>query len=103
MKRVFICSRFAGDIPGNTAVAKRLCRLAVDRGFAPFAPHLLYTGFLDDAKASEREAGISCGLSYMDACDEVWVFTKDGVSDGMRRELAHAVRLNKPITVVEGL
>ena len=103
MKRVFICSRFAGDVPQNTRTAERLCRLAVERGFAPFAPHLLYTRFLDDSCPSERDAGISCGLSFMDSCDEVWVYTKDGVSDGMRRELAHAVRLNKPITVLEGV
>ena len=48
MKRIFICSRYAGDVPRNTATAERLCRKAVERGCAPFAPHLLYTRFLDD-------------------------------------------------------
>ena len=103
MKRVFICSRYAGDVPRNTATAERLCRKAVERGCAPFAPHLLYTRFLDDEKASEREAGITCGLTFMETCDEVWVFTGDGISDGMRREVDQARRLDKPVVELEVL
>jgi len=103
MKRVFICSRYAGDVPRNTSTAERLCRKAVARGCAPFAPHLLYTRFLDDEKASERETGIACGLTFMEICDEVWVFTGDGLSDGMRREVDHARRLGKPVVELEVL
>lgn len=101
MKRVFICSRYAGDIPRNTATTERLCRKAVEHGCAPFAPHLLYTRFLDDGKNSEREAGIACGLTFMEICDEVWVFTGEGLSDGMRREVDHAQRLGKPVVEME--
>jgi len=75
----------------------------VERGCAPFAPHLLYTRFLDDAKTSEREAGITCGLTFMETCDEVWVFTGDGISDGMRREVDQARRLDKPVVELEVL
>lgn len=103
MKRIFICSRYAGDVSMNTKVAERLCRKAVERGCAPFAPDLLYTRFLDDEKASEREVGISCGLTFMETCDEVWVFIGHGVSDGMRREIAHARSLGKPVVEVEDL
>ena len=97
MKRVFICSRYAGDIPRNTFTAERLCQKAVTAGFAPFAPHLLYPLFLDDTKLSEREAGMACGKAFIEVCDEVWVFTGDGISDGMRREIEHARCLNKCI------
>lgn len=100
MKRVFICSRYAGHIAENTAVAERLCRKAVEQGCAPFAPHLLYTRFLDDEKHSEREAGIACGMRFMEACDEVWVFVGAGVSDGMRREIDHARCLGKPVVEI---
>ena len=55
MKKIFICSRYAGDVTRNVVVAERLCRKAVEQGCAPFAPHLLFTRFLDDEKASERE------------------------------------------------
>jgi len=97
MKRVFICSRYAGDVARNTATAERLCRQAVARGCAPFAPHLLYTRFLDDEKESEREAGIASGLAFMEVCDEVWVFTGEGISDGMRLEVDYARRIGKPV------
>jgi len=98
-KRVFICSRYAGDIERNVDAAVALCRIAVDAGCAPFAPHLIYTRFVDDADPVERELGISMGLRFMEVCDEVWVYTGDGISEGMRREIAHARRLAK--TVVE--
>ena len=98
MKRVFICSRFAGETEKNIATARKLCRKAVERGFAPFAPHLLYPQFVDDTLPEEREAGIACGLTFMAVCDEVWAYVGGGVSDGMRREMAHAQQLGKPLT-----
>ena len=97
MKRVFICSRFAGDVDRNMETARKLCRRAVERGCAPFAPHLLYPQFVDDARPEERETGIACGLEFMALCDEVWAYMGDGVSDGMRREMAHAQRLAKSL------
>ena len=46
--RVFICSKYAGDIEHNVRVAQALCRMALEAGLAPFAPHLLYTQILKD-------------------------------------------------------
>ncbi len=97
MKRVFICSRYAGHIEANVRNAERLCRRAVEQGCAPFAPHLLFTRFLNDAAPEERNSGIECGLAFMEMCDEVWAYTGNGVSDGMRREIAHARDLGKPV------
>ena len=95
--RVFICSRYIGDTEHNVQVASALCRIAIEAGCAPFAPHLLYTRFLDENDPEQRDLGISLGLRFMEACDEVWVFTADGISDGMRRELEHAKALGKPV------
>ena len=96
MKRVYICSPYAGDVQNHVAIAERLCWEAVVRGCAPFAPHLFYTRFLDDDSGSEREKGIACGLAYMEVCDEVWVYTSDGISEGMWREIEHAQRPGIP-------
>ena len=101
VKRIYLCSRYAGETDKNVAVAERLCRQLVDAGQAPFAPHLLYPRFLDDCNPSERELGISCGLTFMEVCDEVWVYTAGGVSAGMGRELDHAVRLGKPVVGIK--
>jgi hypothetical protein len=97
MKRIFICSRYAGNLVENAAIAERLCRRAVESGCAPFAPHLLYARFLDENDESGREAGMACGQAFMEVCDEVWVFTGDGLSHGMCREVNHARHLGKPI------
>ena len=99
MKKVFICSPFAGDIEKNVGVAKKLCRMAMDQGYAPFAPHLLYPRFVDDHDPEQRSAGISCGLAYMETCSEVWAFIGNGISKGMQQELSHAREIGK--TIVE--
>lgn len=99
-RRVFICSRYAGDIEHNVEVAQALCRMAVESELAPFAPHLLYTQFLDENDPDQRNLGISLGLRFMDACDEVWVYVGGGISDGMRRELERARQLGKQIIEV---
>ena len=101
MKRIYLCSRFAGEPAKNVAVAERLCRKVIEAGGAPFAPHLLYPRFLDDGNASEREIGIACGLTFMEVCDEVWLYTADGVSSGMGRELDHAFRLSKTLVEIK--
>jgi len=97
MKKIFICSRYAGDVERNIATAEILCRLAIDDGVIPFAPHLLYTRFLDDDDPEDRLKGIACGLAFMAVCDEVWAYTGDGVSAGMERELAHAKHIGKRV------
>ena len=101
MKRVYVCSRYAGATAKNVAVAQRLCRKLVEAGRAPFAPHLLYPRFLADRNPAERELGIACGLTFMEACDEVWVYSADGMSSGMRREVGHAIRLGKPVIEIK--
>jgi nucleoside 2-deoxyribosyltransferase len=97
MKRIFVCSPFAGDTKNNVLVAQRLCLKAMTAGHAPFAPHLLYPGFMDDAVPAHREAGIACGLAYLETCDEIWAYVGSGISSGMRREIELATALGKPV------
>lgn len=100
IQRVYICSRYAGDVEHNVRVALVLCRMAVEAGLAPFAPHLLFTQFLDDINPVQREIGISLGMRFMEVCDVVWVYLGEGVSGGIRREIEHARRLGKPIVLL---
>lgn len=98
--RVFICSRYAGDVARNAKTAAALCLMAIARGYAPFAPHLLYPQFLDDADPKKRALGIALGLIFMEACDKVWVYTGDGISEGMQVEIKHAKHLGIPVIEV---
>ena len=74
--------------------------MAVAQGHAPFAPHLLFTRFLDDGDPSARETGLACGMAFLEACDEVWVYAGLGVSEGMKTEVARARELALPIVVM---
>lgn len=86
---VYICSPFSGDVEGNIANARRYCRFAVDKGFIPIAPHLLYPQFLNDNDPNERELGLLFGNALISKCAEIWVFGSR-ISSGMDAEIRHA-------------
>lgn len=95
-KRVFVCSPYAGDTAANVEKAKRYCRFAIDRGYAPFAPHLFYPQMLEDTRSEDRNFGILCGLSWLETCCEIWVFGET-LTAGMEKEVDSARKLNIPV------
>ena len=97
MKRIFVCSPYAGDVEFNELVAETLCHQVVKMGHAPFAPHLLYPRFLDDQNNAEREIGIRTGHTFLEVCHEVWVYTGNGISPGMQCEIDYARKIGKPV------
>ena len=86
---VFICSPFAGNTEGNINAARRYSRFAVESGYIPVAPHLIYPQFLDDAVEDERQLGMFFGKVLMTKCAEVWV-CGTYVSPGMQEEIEYA-------------
>lgn len=104
MKRIYVASPLksvtADGVEANIARARRLCLLAMKaHDVAPFAPHAFYTSFLDDSDIDERELGIWAGQMYLEVCNELWVYTKAGISKGMREEMDMAKELNIPVLV----
>lgn len=93
---VFICSSFSGDELKNAENARRYCRFAVDRGFAPFAPHLFFPQFMDESDEDEREAGIFMDIILLTKCAELWVFG-ERISKGMAQEIRKAESRRMPI------
>ena len=51
---VYICSPYAGDVERNVESAQRYSRFAVEKGYIPIAPHLLFPHFLNDRNPKER-------------------------------------------------
>ena len=86
---VYICSPFSGDVAGNVKAAQRYSRFAVDEGFIPIAPHLLFPQFLNDDNPTERQLGLFFGNALMSKCSEVWVFGNI-ISAGMETEIKRA-------------
>lgn len=92
MKLVAISSPYSGNVGENVTFALEVCWYALQTGYAPFAPHLLYTQMLDDSSPSDRILGHDAGLYWGMASDEVWFCLLEGLhselSPGMRQELA---------------
>ncbi len=94
--RVYVVSKFAGDVVTNVKQARKYCRFVANQQKVPFASHLLYPQFLNDNRPKERELGLFFGLSMLRSCAEVWCFGKE-ISAGMKQELEEAQRLHKTV------
>lgn len=87
IRKVFVCSPYAGCVKANVHNARMYSRFVFLCGCMPITPHLMYPRFLEDKDAKERDAGIQMGLILLDFCNEIWVFGQK-ISNGMRREIA---------------
>jgi len=94
MPLVYICSPYTGDRKINKANARRYCRFAVDSGFIPLAPHLLFPQFMDDD--NERNQAMFMNVVLLSKCAELWVFG-EFISKGMAIEIGRAKRKGQPI------
>jgi hypothetical protein len=93
---VYVCSPYRGDTAANAERARAYCSFAISKKAIPFAPHLLYPQFLDDADHNEREAGLGCGTAILKRCDQIWVFG-ERISGGMAGEISSAKKYGIPI------
>ncbi len=97
--KVYVASKYAGDIEANVQAARFYCRRVIDEGYMPIASHLLYPQFLDDSKPEERELGLLFGLALLKLCDEVGVF--GDVSPGVEKEIEEAKQLKKKLRFIK--
>lgn len=81
---------------GNITRANLCSRLAYEKGYLPIAPHAIFTQFLDDGKAKERESAMEMGLQLLGLCNELWAFGPC-ISEGMKREIEKARSAGIPI------
>lgn len=109
MKKVFVSSKLRGDIALNMDWARSYCRLVVDDyGFMPIAPHIIFTQFMNDDIEEHRDLALEFCKKLVEECDEIWVIIRselvndehDGISEGMRIEIEHAKKFDKPIFYV---
>ena len=90
---VYVCSPFSGNLESNVENTRRYCRFAVDSGFVPFAPHLLFPQFMYDEVPEERELALVMGIVMLTKCAELWVFG-ERISKGMSKEIHKAEARN---------
>lgn len=101
MKRVMVCSPLKADneigVSKNIQRAQHLCRLATVWGVAAFGSHAFYPLFMDDFDPMHRKAGMDAGLAWLAASHELWVWSKAGISSGMKAEIEFARRAGIPV------
>lgn len=94
--KVYVVSKYAGDVKTNIAKARKYCRFVASQKCIPVASHLIYPQFLNDNDLKERELGLLFGLALLKSCAEVWVFGED-ISPGMKQELREAQWRHKSV------
>ncbi len=97
MKKIYICSPCRGDYDTNIENAITYCRQVFQLGYMPIAPHIYFTRFLSDDTPGEREVAMKAGSELLLRCSEVWVFGLDNPSEGMKAEIALAIRKGIPV------
>lgn len=106
MKRVYICSRYRADekhtVEGNINRAMFACDIALEKGYAPLAPHLIYPNCLDDDDPQERSVGLSASRAWIPVCDELWQWGAT-ISEGMAAEIELAKELGIPVKVFNSI
>jgi hypothetical protein len=95
-KLVYVCSPLRGDIEYNIKMANLYSKFVFIQGYIPYAPHTIFTQFLDDTDSYQREAAIEMGNTMLLKCDELWTFGNK-ISDGMQTEIDLADLRNIPV------
>jgi len=95
--KVIVESPFGSDDieirKANVSYVRDACRDCVRRGENPFASHLFYTQFMDDADPADRSLGIQLGYDRWTDADSIVFYLDLGMSPGMQKALCHAFAL----------
>lgn len=79
----------------NLNKAREYCKVVIQEGHCPIAPHLIFPQFLNEEDPVDREAGIALGLTYILKADQLWYWDKP--SEGMQKEIKFAHKNNVEI------
>ena len=93
---IYICSPFRGETEINVNNARKYSKFAVQNGYIPLAPHLLFPQFMDDERSQERELAMFFNKVLLGKCYELWVFGEN-ITEGMAEEIKVATLKNKKI------
>ena len=95
-RTIYVCHAFTGGdgAKKNIAAVKMITRNIADYGDIPISPILYLPQVYDET--TERTQAMAMCLKLLELCDQVQVHG-NVISAGMIEELAHAVKLGKPI------
>lgn len=94
MKRIYVAAPYThGDVAANVATAMAAAHELLDRGTAPYCPHL--THYLHLARQRPYDEWLALDLEWLACCDAV--LRLSGHSPGADRECARAAELGIPV------
>ena len=96
-KVVSLVSPLRGDTTGNTAYAQRAIRDCLERGEAPFAPHLLYPDLLADEDGDVRQRAVNAAQLIANTASATVVYADLGITSGMKSAIDHAESEKRPV------
>jgi len=101
MKSIYVCSRFSGDVDKNIANAVKYSHWLFKLGYFPVCVHI----YLEKATGLSESKGdkvklLELGKHVLSLCDEVWVFTGYGFSEGMKSEVDYAHSNKIPVRYI---
>lgn len=91
MKVIYVCSPFQGK-DENIERAREYCRMVVDMGNIPIAPHIYFSQFMDDNNPEDRRRAIEMNKKLMEFCDELWIFGAK-ITEGMGEEIEYFTKI----------
>lgn len=95
-KIIYVCSPLRGDIENNIKKVYKYCRLVLESGNYPVAPHAYGSNLLDDNNPKERKLALKMGEKLLSRCDELWYFGEI-ISEGMEAEIKFAKKNAIPV------
>lgn len=93
MRFAYICSKYAGDVLTNVFNAKLFSQKVFSEGFMPVCVHIFLNDVTGLAEEKDRFFLLELGKVWIRRCDLVIVNSSNGISDGMRQEIAFAEKL----------
>jgi len=89
-------------ILGFGAEAITACRLAIRRGFIPYAPEVFFPTFVGPEDLDLKNHARETMLDQLVYADEIWL-TGDEISEDQAELIRKAKKLNKPVKLWGGV
>lgn len=94
---VYVASPLSGNVRRNNNYARMCMADSLDRGEAPYLPHLLYPQVLNDDNDVHRAQGMAAGSAVLARMEALALYLDLGLSGGMASERELAKKLGMRI------
>lgn len=97
-KLLYVAGAYSGDVESNIKIAEAVSINLISRGFHVITPHKNTSGYekYEDENITYK-TWIDMDLDILSRCDAIYVMQNSVNSNGVKKEIEHAKKLNIPI------